>query len=251
MIEFSNISKSFGTKKVLNDISFDIKKGETFCIIGPSGTGKSVTLRHIIGLLSPDEGKVLVDGLDIQKMSRRERNKQLSKFGVLFQSSALLAWLTVEENIALPLIETTSLSPSEIKERVAEAIKMVQLEGSEKKRPSEISGGMQKRAGLARAIVTRPKIILYDEPTSGLDPVMSRHIDQLTIDMQKKLGVTSVVVTHDLISAFSIADRIAMLHEGVVGEIGTPEDFKRSDKPFVKEFMKAQFSYQDFIGDIL
>ena len=242
MIEFKNISKSFGSKKVLDDVSFTINKGETFVLIGPSGTGKSVSLNHMIAQLTPDQGQILIDGVDIHAANQKEKAQVMNKFGVLFQSGALLAWLTVAENIALPLVENTKLKKAEIDEKVQKVIKMVQLDGAENKFPSEISGGMKKRAGLARAIVTNPEIILYDEPTSGLDPVMSRHIDKMTLDMQKELNVTSVVVTHDLHSAFSIADRIAMLHKGKIGEIATPEDFVKSDKDFVQEFIKAQFS---------
>lgn len=242
MIEFKNISKSFGDKKILNNVSFKVKKGETFVLIGPSGTGKSVSLNHMITQLTPDSGQVFIDGVDIHAADAKEKSRLMSKFGVLFQSGALLAWLSIAENIALPLIENTKLKPEEIDEKVQRVIKMVQLEGAENKYPAEISGGMKKRAGLARAIVTNPEIILYDEPTSGLDPVMSRHVDQMTLDMQKELNVTSVVVTHDLHSAFSIADRIAMLHEGVIGAIGTPEEFVKSDKDFVQNFIKAQFT---------
>ena len=242
MIEFKNVRKSFGSKIILDGVSFKINKGETFVIIGPSGTGKSVSLNHMIAQLTPDSGEVLIDGIDIHKATGKDRAKAISKFGVLFQSGALLAWLTVEQNIALPLVENTKLSKDEIASKVQKVIKMVQLEGAEKKLPSEISGGMKKRAGLARAIVTSPEILLYDEPTSGLDPVMSRHIDQMTLDLQKELNVTSVVVTHDLHSAFAIADRIAMLHKGKIGELASPEEFVKSEKDFVQEFIKAQFS---------
>ena len=231
-----------GGRKILNKLNFSLERGETLVIVGPSGTGKSVTLKHILGIFTPDEGTIQYEGSDVLNLDSTGQKDYIKKFGVLFQSAALLAWLTVEENIALPLVENTKLSPDEIHERVQRVIKLVQLEGAEHKKPSEISGGMQKRAGLARAIITEPEIILYDEPTSGLDPVMSRHIDELILDMQKELGITSVVVTHDLHSAFAIGDRIAMLHEGAFGEISTPQDFVKSDKPYVKQFIQAQFT---------
>ena len=242
MLEFKDISKKLGGKQILNKLSFSLEKGETLVIVGPSGTGKSVTLKHILGIFTPDDGCISYEDKNVLDLSSQEQKEYIKNFGVLFQSAALLAWLTVAENIALPLAENTKFTPDEIHERVQRVIKLVQLEGAENKKPSEISGGMQKRAGLARAIITEPKIILYDEPTSGLDPVMSRHIDTLILDMQKELGITSVVVTHDLHSAFAIGDRIAMLHEGAFGEISAPTDFVKSDKPYVKQFIQAQFT---------
>ena len=242
MLEFKNISKTLGGRKILDKLNFSLERGETLVIVGPSGTGKSVTLKHILGIFTPDSGSIQYDGQDVLSLNSKGQKEYIKKFGVLFQSAALLAWLTVEENIALPLVENTKLSPDEINQRVQRVIKLVQLEGAEQKKPSEISGGMQKRAGLARAIITEPEIILYDEPTSGLDPVMSRHIDELILDMQKELGITSVVVTHDLHSAFAIGDRIAMLHEGSFGEVSTPQDFVKSEKPYIKQFIQAQFT---------
>ena len=242
MLDLRDISKSFSDKKVLDGISLSLTKGETMVIVGPSGTGKSVTLRHMVGLLSPDEGEILYDGKSILGLRGKSLRELRSNFGMLFQSGALLAWMTVEQNIAFPLIETTKLSIEEIEAKVKKVIALLHLEGSESKRPSEISGGMQKRAGLARAIITEPKIVLYDEPTSGLDPVMSRRIDQMIMDMQRELGITSVVVTHDLHSAFSIGDRIAMLQGGKIIEMGTPQEFVKSKVPEVQEFIKAQFS---------
>lgn len=241
MLEFRNITRSFGDRVVLDKVSFNINKGETFVIVGPSGTGKSVSLRIMIGLLTPDSGQVLLNGQDLTAMDTDQRSGMNSHFGVLFQSGALLAWLTVAQNVALPLLER-GVDEDEAEARTMEALRMVKLEHAFDRKPSEISGGMQKRAGLARAIVTRPDVILYDEPTSGLDPVMSRHIDALIKELQQRLGVTSVVVTHDLHSAFSIGDRIAMLSEGHVIAMGTPEEFCASDSDIVQGFIKAQFS---------
>ena len=241
MIELKNIRKKLSGKWVLDGISMEITEGETMVIVGGSGTGKSVTLKHMIGLMSPDEGSVIIDGIDITDCSKTELRDTMRKFGVLFQSGALLNWMTVEENIGLPLYEQTKMGDDEIREKVQETMRLVHLEGSEGKYPSEISGGMKKRAALARAIIREPKILLYDEPTSGLDPVMSRKVDELTKDLQKELGVTSVVVTHDLISAFSIANRITMLHQGKVIEVSEPEKFAKSEHPVVKEFVRSQF----------
>lgn len=242
MLEFIDVTKKFGSKEVLRGVSFKVEDGETLVVVGPSGTGKSVTLKHIVGLLSPSSGDITYHGKSILGLKGKELRQLRSSLGMLFQSGALLAWLTVEQNIALPLIEQRKMKIKEIQAKVDKTIEMLGLEGSESKYPSEISGGMRKRVGLARAIVTEPKLILYDEPTSGLDPVMSRHIDKLIKDMQEELGVTAIVVTHDLHSAFSIGDRVAMLHEGKIIEIGPPGEFVKSENPFVQEFIKAQFS---------
>lgn len=241
MITFENVHKTLSGKPILRGVDLTIRKGETMAVVGGSGTGKSVSLKHMVGLMKPDEGRVLIDDEEISAAKGTKLEDIRKKFGVLFQSGALLNWMTVEENVALPLYEHTNMGDDEIKELVKEKLEMVQLTGSEKKRPTEISGGMKKRVALARAIITKPQILLYDEPTSGLDPVMSRHVDKLIIDMQKQLKVTSVVVTHDLHSAFSIADRITMLYKGKVAEVSTPSDFVKSDHPFVQEFIKAQF----------
>lgn len=242
MIRLENISKSFGDKEVLRDVNLHVKRGETMVIVGSSGTGKSVTLKHILGLLHPDSGRVLVDGDDVVTARGRELARVREKFGVLFQSGALIAWMTIAENIALPLYERTRLGDDEIMAKVREKLELVNLVGSEQKKPAEVSGGMKKRAALARAIIMEPQILLYDEPTSGLDPVMSRHVDQMITDMQDKIGVTSVVVTHDLHSAFTIGDQVAMLHEGVVAEVAPPEEFVGSKHPFVQEFIRSQFA---------
>ena len=242
MIVLEHIQKSFRGMQVLRDVDLQIKRGETMVIVGSSGTGKSVTLKHMVGLLAPDSGRLLIDGVDITAARGRKLEAMRAKFGVLFQSGALINWMTIAENVALPLYEHTSMGDEEIMTAVREKLAMVNLFDCEDKRPSEVSGGMKKRAALARAIIAEPQILLYDEPTSGLDPIMSRLIDNLIQSIQKNLGVTSVVVTHDLHSALSIGDRIAMLHEGEVAELGTPDEFIHSKHAFVQEFIAAQFS---------
>lgn len=241
MIQFDHVSKSFGSKKVLDDVSYEIRKGEVFMIVGPSGTGKSVSLKHMVRLLTPDAGRVLVCGEDISHADGAELERMREHFGYLFQGGALLAWMNVADNVALPLREKTDMDEDAIHEKVMKTLALVGLENDALKMPSEISGGMQKRAGLARAIIRDPEIVLYDEPTSGLDPVMSRHIDRLIADLNRKLGVTSIVVTHDLNSALSIGHRIAMLKAGRIVEISTPDEFRNSANPDVREFMDAQF----------
>ena len=210
-------------------------------ILGPSGTGKSVTLKHMVRLLTPDEGNIYVRGDCVNAASGSELERIRERFGYLFQGGALLAWMSVGENIALPLRERTKMTEAEIQARVAEVLEMVEMGGDGDKRPSEISGGMRKRAGLARAIVTNPEIVLYDEPTSGLDPVTSRTIDALIARLRDELNITSVVVTHDLHSALTIASRIAMLDGGKILEISTPETFIRSEHREVKRFLESQF----------
>ncbi len=224
MIEFRNVVKRFGEAVVLDGLSFSVEKGEIFAVVGPSGTGKSVTLKHIVGLLEPDAGEVTV---------------ATDRIGYLFQSGALLAWKTVWENVALPLVETTRLKADEIDRRVAAALKAVGLENDAEKYPSEISGGMQKRAGLARAIVCDAEVILYDEPTSGLDPVTSAQITRLIRDVNRTRGVTSVVVTHDLVSTLRIASRVLLVKDGRAVVCLTPEEFQKSDNPEVRAFLAA------------
>lgn len=241
MIRFEQVSKSFGPQKVLDRVDLEIRRGETFVIVGSSGMGKSVTLKHMIRLLTPDEGRIFIGDDCISEASGADMIRIRDRFGVLFQNSALLAWLSVFENVALPLRERTAMTEEEIEVRVGECLELVGLSAAGPKYPDEISGGMRKRAGLARAIVMKPEIILYDEPTSGLDPVISRSIDALIDDMRVKLGVTSVVVTHDLHSALGIATRIAMIKDGQFVEIAPPADFIRSGHPDVKEFLEAQY----------
>lgn len=241
MIIFSHVSKSFGPQKVLNDLSFQVKKGEIFMIVGPSGTGKSVTLSHIIGLMKPDAGEITISNIPLSTAGKRQLQAIRSKTGMLFQGGALLNWMNIYDNVALPLRENTRLSPEEIADRVNQALAMLELSGAAKKMPSEISGGMVKRAALARAAVCRPEIMLYDEPTSGLDPVMSRKIDSLIVRMREMCRVTSIVVTHDLVSALNIGDRIALFHGGKMLLCAPPEEFLQSRNPHVQEFIKAQF----------
>ena len=241
MIRFQNVTKVLGGKPVLSNLTFHIKEGETFVIVGSSGAGKSVTLKHMVRLLTPDSGTVLVGDQNVSEAAGRSLEKMRERFGYLFQSGALLAWLTVAENVALPLLEKTEMGDSEVAQKVNEMLKLVGLEEDGDKYPAEISGGMQKRAGLARAIIRDPEIVLYDEPTTGLDPVTARTIDTLIEKMRKKLGVTSVVVTHDLHSALSIGTRIAMLHGGKMLEISSPDAFIKSPRQEVQKFLESQF----------
>lgn len=240
MIEFKNVVKEFSGKPVLRGMNLHVAKGETISLVGTSGAGKSVTLKHMVRLLEATSGEILIDGEDILAQPQKDLSRIRKKFGYLFQGGALLQWLTVYENVALPLRENTRLSDEEIDERVTTVLEKVGMSDAAEKLPADISGGMQKRAGLARAVVTEPKILLYDEPTSGLDPVTSRTIDELIHDLQKDLGVTSVVVTHDMISALTVSDRIAMLHQGTVSEINPPKEFLQSENEVVRNFLDSQ-----------
>ncbi|MBL7076238.1 MAG: ATP-binding cassette domain-containing protein [Kiritimatiellae bacterium] len=241
MIRFDNVTKVLSGKPVLNGIDFKIERGETFCIVGASGAGKSVTLKHMVRLMTPDDGSILVGDDEVSSATGEELARIRNRFGYLFQSAALLAWLSVAENVALPLREKHNMTDEEILDCVHKTLAMVGLEADGEKLPSEISGGMRKRAGLARAIVENPEIVLYDEPTSGLDPVTSRTIDRLIGKLREDLGVTSVVVTHDLHSALAIGTRIAMLHQGRVAELATPEAFMESSSEEVQRFLASQY----------
>lgn len=240
MIRFEKVTKRFGRKTVLDELSYEIEKGETFVIVGLSGAGKSVSLRHMIRLLVPEAGRVWVGDDCVSEASGKQLERILARFGVLFQGAALLQWLNVEDNVCLPLRQKTNKPDAEIRKLAAEKLELVGLEGVGDKMPADISGGMRKRVGLARAIVTQPEIILYDEPTSGLDPVISRQIDLLIDDLRQRLGMTSVVVTHDLYSALYIGTRVAMLHEGKFVVCAKPEEFIASDHPVVRDFLQAQ-----------
>lgn len=241
MIRFESITKKLGGNTVLDGIDYEIEPRETFVIVGASGAGKSVCLKHMVRLLTPDSGRVMVDGACVSDARGEELGRIRELFGFLFQGSALLQWLSVGDNVGLPLRMKTNLSDTEIDRRVQEKLEMVNLPEVFDKQPGELSGGMRKRVGLARAIVTEPKIILYDEPTSGLDPVTSRTIDRLIDQLRTELKVTSVVVTHDLHSALAIGSRIAMLSEGKMIEVSTPEEFVKSENEFVRGFLEAQY----------
>jgi phospholipid/cholesterol/gamma-HCH transport system ATP-binding protein len=238
-VEFHDVFKSYGRKQVLRGASVKVYRGEVLVILGGSGTGKSVTLRHILGLEAPDSGRVLVEEEDITELPEEELYRIRKKFGMLFQSGALFDSMTVFENVAFPLREHTDLSEEEITRSVREKLELVNLPHSEHLMPVDLSGGMRKRVGLARSIVLDPKVILYDEPTTGLDPITAQTINELIIDLQSKLNVTSVVVTHDIHSAFSVGDRIAFLHQGVFEWVGSMEEARNSDNPRLREFLKA------------
>ena len=240
MIELRNICKRFGSKIVLDDVSLKIEDGETFVIIGQSGVGKTTILRAIAGFFNPDSGEVLIDGIHMDRATSKVKANLREKMGFLFQSGALINWLSVRENVALPLVEHRIGTKEEIDRIVDEKLELLQLTDAAEKMPSDISGGMKKRVGLARAIVRNPRIILYDEPTSGLDPVMSAKIDELIIKMKNELKVTSIVVTHDMESAYRIADRIAMIYKGSVLQCGTPEEIKNTTNPFVWQFIEGR-----------
>ncbi len=237
MIEIINLSKSFTSSKVLDNLNLIINSGEVIVIIGRSGCGKSVLLKHIIGLIKPDMGQVIVSGNDMTRLEEYEMDKIRLSFGMLFQGAALFDSMTVGENVGFTLREHTDIPEGEIREKVANSLELVGLKGIEKLMPAELSGGMKKRVGLARAICNNPKIILYDEPTTGLDPIMADAINDLIIDLNSKLNVTSIVVTHDMVSAYKIADRIAMLYKGKIIAIGAPGEIKNTKDPIVKQFI--------------
>ncbi|MDP3787418.1 MAG: ABC transporter ATP-binding protein [Candidatus Omnitrophota bacterium] len=237
VIKIENLVKEFGGRRVLDGINLEIYKGESFVIMGGSGCGKSTILRHIIGGLRPDAGKVYLFGEDISTAGEDKMDGFKKRFGMLFQSSALFDSLTVEENISLPLREHTKLDEHIIKIMVKMKLELVGLHGFGHLYPSQLSGGMKKRVGLARAIALDPEIIFYDEPSAGLDPVVTAVIDKLIVDLSEKLSITSVIVTHDMSSVFRIADRIAMLHKGKVLEIGTKEEIQNSTNEYVKQFI--------------
>jgi phospholipid/cholesterol/gamma-HCH transport system ATP-binding protein len=239
MIEIKSIFKSFGDNQVLKGIDLTINKGETAVIIGRSGCGKSVLLKLIMGLMKPDAGIISVNGDEVTRMKDNELNKLRQKFGMLFQASALFDSMTVDENVGLGLREHTKLSEEEITGKVKEKLKMVGLSGVEEKKPAQLSGGMKKRVGLARAIAMGPEYVLFDEPTTGLDPIMADVINELIINLRNTLSITSIAVTHDIVSAYKIADRIAMLYEGKIVFVGTPEEVKNTDHPVVRQFIEG------------
>jgi phospholipid/cholesterol/gamma-HCH transport system ATP-binding protein len=239
MIEISNLYKAFGNTPVLKGVNLIINKGETLVIIGRSGEGKSVLIKHIVGLLHPDSGFVKVEGEIVSELNEIQLYKLRKKFGFLFQGAALFDSMTVEENVGLPLVESgIRMSTHEINEIVSEKLELVGLPGVQKLKPSELSGGMKKRVGLARALATNPEYILYDEPTTGLDPIMSDSIDDLIKELGQKLNVTSVVVTHDMFSVRNVADKVALLNEGIIYFTGTPEELINSTDKVITNFIK-------------
>ena len=240
MIRIRGLSKKLGRKQVLDGLDLDIPTGLTIVIMGRSGTGKSVLLKHIIGLMKPDAGTIEVDGELMTGVSEHDLNEVRIRFGMLFQGAALFDSLTVGENIALPLREHTRLSEADIKARVAERLAWVGLSGVQEMKPASLSGGMRKRVGLARAIAMDPAYILYDEPTTGLDPIMSDVINKLIRSLQHRIGVTSIVVTHDLHSAWHVGDRLALLHEGKVVFTGTPSEAKETSDERVRQFIEGR-----------
>ncbi|HYK04967.1 MAG TPA: ABC transporter ATP-binding protein [Thermoanaerobaculia bacterium] len=240
IISLQNLWKSFDRRQVLQDMSIDVEQGESLVIVGGSGTGKSVTLKHIIGLLKPDKGRVVIDGQDLATLKEVELNQFRRRFGMSFQEGALFDSMSVFENIAFPLRRHTKMTEKEIRERVHECLEDVHLHNVVRKRPSELSGGMRRRVGFARAISLKPEILLFDEPTTGLDPVISDVIAELIEEMDVKLGTTTVTITHDMKVAFKIADRVAMLYQGHIIEQGTPEEFQRSKNPIVEQFIEGR-----------
>ncbi len=240
MIRLINVHKAFGEKEVLTGFTLDVLEGETMVIIGYSGTGKSVAIKHIVGLLMPDIGQVWVDGQEVPRLSRTGLYRLRSKIGYVFQFAALFDSLTIGENVAMGLRQQGELSPRDIVRRVEESLDLVDLPSVEDRYPAELSGGMRKRVGIARAIALRPKYILYDEPTTGLDPVTSAVIDDLMLRMRRELGVTSVVITHDMRSAYRVGSRIAMLHEGVVRQVGTVDEIRNTTDPIVRQFIEGR-----------
>jgi phospholipid/cholesterol/gamma-HCH transport system ATP-binding protein len=240
MIEIKNLTKSFGSNHVLKGVNLKIERGKTTVIIGASGCGKSVILKHIIGLLKPDSGEILIDGEDITKMNEKEIYRIRNKFGFLFQGAALFDSMTVGENVGLGLVENTNTPQAEINRIINEKLELVNLKGIANLMPSELSGGMRKRVGLARALACNPEFVLYDEPTTGLDPITSEAIDQLidSLASNPKLQVTSIVVTHDIFSVYEVADHVAMMYDGVVHFEGTPKELTDTSDPIVRQFLE-------------
>jgi phospholipid/cholesterol/gamma-HCH transport system ATP-binding protein len=233
----ADLHKAFGRNRVLNGINLTVHDGETLVIIGRSGCGKSVFLKHIIGLMKPDSGKITVDGRDITRLNGRELNDVRRKFGMVFQGAALFDSLSVGENVGFFLYEYSGLAPEEIADIVVDKLRLVGLENISSMKPAELSGGMKKRVSLARALAHDPKIVLYDEPTTGLDPIMADVINDLIVKLDEQLDVTSIAVTHDMASAYKIADRIAMMFGGQIIAIGTPDEIKDSDNVYVQQFI--------------
>lgn len=239
-IRVVNIRKSFGENHVLQGVHLEVQQGESMVVIGGSGSGKTVLIRCIIGLVQPDEGKIYVDGTEITSLNEREMNEIRKKFGMLFQAGALFDSLPVWENVGFGLRQLTPLNEAGIRKIASEKLALLGLRNIEDLMPAELSGGMKKRVSLARAIAMEPEILLYDEPTTGIDPVMADAINELIIRMREKLHVTSIAITHDMKSAYKIADRIAMLYQGKIIEVGTPEEIKNSPNPIVQQFIQGK-----------
>ena len=245
MIQLVDVYKSFGPKRVLDGFTLDVVEGETMVIIGYSGTGKSVAIKHIVGLLEPDRGTVFVDGLEVPNLKRRELYDLRARIGYVFQFAALFDSLTIGENVAMGLRKQGTLDDRQIEDRVNEALDLVDLPNVSPRFPAELSGGMRKRVGIARAIALRPKYLLYDEPTTGLDPVTSAVIDELMIRMRDRLGVTSIVITHDMRSAYRVGTRIAMLFDGRVRQVGTVDEVQHTTDPVVRQFIEGRAELGD------
>ncbi|MBI2871104.1 MAG: ABC transporter ATP-binding protein [Candidatus Omnitrophica bacterium] len=240
MIEIINLTKSFSGRKVLDNLNLTIRTGETMVIIGGSGCGKSVLLKHMMGILKPESGQVMIDNQDIARLQGERLDEIRVKFGMLFQGAALFDSLTVFENVAFTALEHGMHDEAKVHAKVREKLALVGLRGIERMKPAELSGGMRKRVGLARALFTDPETVLYDEPTTGLDPIMADVINDLIIQMHERFSVTSVAVTHDMTSAYKIADRIAMLYEGKIIEVGTPDEIKKTSNPVVAQFIRGE-----------
>jgi phospholipid/cholesterol/gamma-HCH transport system ATP-binding protein len=245
VINIVDIHKSFGPKKVLEGFSLEVKEGETMVVVGYSGTGKSVAIKHIVGLLEPDRGTVWVDGVEVPRLTRSQLYALRAKIGYVFQFAALFDSLSIGDNVAMGLRKEGKLREREIMTRVGEALELVDLPGVEPKFPAELSGGMRKRVGIARAIARQPKYILYDEPTTGLDPVTAAIIDQLMIRMREKLRVTSIVITHDMRSAYTVGSRIGMLYEGKIRQVGTVDEIQHTTDPIVRQFIEGRPDLDD------
>jgi phospholipid/cholesterol/gamma-HCH transport system ATP-binding protein len=237
MIEIIDLHKSFGKKQVLTGVNLTVEKGESMVVIGGSGSGKSVLIKHIIGILEPDAGTIRIDGIDLTTLHENGLYEIRKKFGMLFQMAALFDSMTVWENVGFSLLRSKKMTPKEVKAVASEKLRLVGLVGVEEVMPSELSGGMKKRVGLARAIAHEPEILLYDEPTTGLDPIMADAINDLIVEMKHRLKVTSIAITHDMQSAYKIADRIAMLYEGKIVETGTPEEIRNTQNALVRQFV--------------
>ncbi len=237
MIEIRNLKKSFGKQRVLDGLNLSVPAGSTTVILGPSGEGKSVLLKHLIGLIKADSGEIIIEGTNITNLSGKKLDSLRKKFGMLFQDAALFDSLSVFENVAFPLREHTNLMDKEIEEKVLEMLKLVGLEGAENKWPSQLSGGMKKRVGLARALMLRPKILLFDEPSTGLDPIMTEQICKLINDTHKHFETTQIIISHNIKTTLNLADKIAMLHEGKIVAQAGPEEFLKSDNKIVRTFL--------------